>query len=106
MGVEQIIAAVVAFATGVGGLGYLLDRRGQREAAIWRGIAEARAAENHDCTERLDRVEAELRVMREAWVQGAVTTIAAGVIGAVTDEVSRRRQWEREQTQRAEENRG
>jgi phage-related minor tail protein len=91
---EAIIGAVVAFIGGLGSIGYILDRRVQRQSDIWRGIAEARQQEAHDCAERLDRVEAELEVMRSAWVTGAANAITTGVVGLLTAEIRRMREEE------------
>lgn len=95
MELEAVIAAAVAFVGGLGSIGFILDRRVQRQSDIWKGIAEARGEENHDCRERLDKVEAELEVMRSAWVTGAISTITHGVVGLLTDEIRRLRDEER-----------
>ena len=76
MPAEALIGAVVTIVGGVAAIAAVLDRRVRAQVDAWRGLAEARGEETHDCHARLDKVEAELKVIRGSWFQTAAAQIA------------------------------
>ena len=88
MSIEAAFGAVVAVVTAVAAIAAVLDRRVRSQVDAWRGLAEARGEAEHDCTRRLDKLEAELEVLRGAWFRSAAAEIAERVVTLIREERS------------------